>query len=34
MKPFRTIDEQYNLLLNRGLTFSNEENAKYHLLKK
>ena len=28
MKPFRTIDEQYNLLLNRELTFSNEENAK------
>ena len=28
MKPFRTIDEQYNLLLNSELTFSNEENAK------
>lgn len=28
MKPFRTIDEQYDLLLNRELTFSNEENAK------
>lgn len=32
MKPFKTIDEQYNLLISRGLTFSNEEKAKKYLL--
>lgn len=25
MKPFKTIDEQYNLLLSRGLSFSDEK---------
>ena len=32
MKPFKTIDEQYDLLLSRGLSFSNEEKAKQYLL--
>ena len=32
MKPFKTIDEQYDLLLNRGLTFSDEKKAKQYLL--
>lgn len=25
MKSFKTIDEQYDLLLSRGLSFTNEE---------
>ena len=32
MKPFKTIDEQYTLLVSRGLSFSNEVNAKQYLL--
>ena len=32
MKPFKTIDEQYDLLLTRGLAFTNEEKAKQYLL--
>ena len=32
MKPFKTIDEQYNLLTSRGLSFSNEAKAKQYLL--
>lgn len=32
MKPFKTIDEQYDLLLSRGLSFTNEEKAKQYLL--
>ncbi len=28
MKPFKTIDEQYDLLLSRGLAFTNEEKSK------
>lgn len=32
MKPFKTIDEQYDLLLSRGLAFTNEEKAKQYLL--
>ncbi len=32
MKPFKTIDEQYALLLSRGLTFTNENKAKLYLL--
>lgn len=32
MKPFKTIDEQYDLLLSRGLAFTNEEKAKQYPL--
>ena len=32
MKPFKTIDEQYNLLLSRGLLFTDENKAKQYLL--
>lgn len=32
MKPFKTIDEQYDLLKSRGLNFSNEEKSKKFLL--
>ncbi|MCR0259966.1 Abi family protein [[Clostridium] innocuum] len=32
MKPFKTIDEQYELLLSRGLNFSNKEKSKKFLL--
>lgn len=32
MKPFKTIDEQFELLKSRGLTFSNEDTAKKFLL--
>jgi len=31
-KPFKTIDEQYELLVERGLTFNNEQKAKDYLL--
>lgn len=32
MKPFKTIDEQYDLLISRGLKFTNEQKAKQYLL--
>lgn len=32
MKPFKTIDEQYDLLLSRGLSFTDKEKAKQYLL--
>ena len=32
MKPFKTIDEQYKLLLSRGLLFTDENKAKQYLL--
>lgn len=32
MKPFKTIDEQYELLISRGLTFTNKEKSKRFLL--
>lgn len=32
MKPFKTIDEQYNLLSSRGLTFTDTDKAKNYLL--
>lgn len=32
MKPFKTLDEQVDLLKKRGLIFSDESNAKYVLL--
>ena len=33
MKPFRTLDEQINILKNRNLNFKNENKAKEYLLK-
>ncbi|MEG0468663.1 MAG: Abi family protein [Longicatena sp.] len=33
VKPFKTIDEQYNLLLSRGLEFTDEHAAKTYLLR-
>lgn len=32
-KPFKSIDDQYNLLLSRGMSFSNENIAKTYLLR-
>jgi Abortive infection bacteriophage resistance protein len=32
MKPFKTIDEQYDLLISRGLSFTDEYKAKQYLL--
>lgn len=32
MKPFKTIDEQIDILKSRGLLFENEEAAKKHIL--
>lgn len=32
MKPFKTIDEQYDILLSRGLNFSDVDKAKRYLL--
>ena len=32
MKPFKTIDEQYDLLVTRGLNFTNKAEAKHFLL--
>lgn len=32
-KPFKSIDDQYNLLLSRGLSFTDEQNAKTYLLR-
>lgn len=32
MKPFKTIDEQFELLVSRGLNFNNEDKAKRFLL--
>ncbi|MCD8028155.1 MAG: hypothetical protein LUF02_05750 [Erysipelotrichaceae bacterium] len=32
MKPFKTIDEQLDLLKSRGLIFTNEDKAKQYLL--
>ncbi len=34
MKPFKTIDEQLELLKFRGLNFTDEEKAKRFLLNK
>ena len=31
-KPFKTIDEQYDLLLNRGIVFKDADKAKRHLI--
>ncbi len=32
MKPFKTINEQYELLISRGLNFTNEAKSKLFLL--
>lgn len=31
-KPFKTLDEQYDLLKRRGVEFSNPDKAKLYLL--
>lgn len=32
MKPFKTLDEQVDLLEKRGLTISNRQKTKHYLL--